>query len=280
MRRMEFRPVIYIDDAEAELLINDMASVYGYDFADYSKASFKRRIQRLISLDRFSSFAELRYRIREDKAYFQHAIEEISVTVTEMLRDPSFYQNISKTVIPILATYPFIKIWHAGCSTGEEVYSMAILLEEAGLLHKSLLYATDINPGALIKARKGMFPLSQMQLYSRNYQLSGGSRDFSSYYTANYNFAQFDARLSEKMIFATHNLVTDFSFNSFQLIFCRNVLIYFNKDLQNRVLQLFDESLELNGFLALGTKESIRFAPVASHYKQVMGREKLWRKIK
>jgi len=277
---MDKSPVIYVDDSEADLLINDMATVYGYDFTDYSKASFKRRIQRLLAIDRLTSFAELRYRIREDKSYFQHAIEEISVTVTEMLRDPGFYQTIRNIVIPVLATYPFIKVWHAGCSTGEEVYSMAILLKEAGLLHKSLLYATDINPGALSNARKGIFPLSQMQLYSRNYQLSGGSKDFSSYYTANYNFAQFDTRLSEKMIFATHNLVTDFSFNSFQLIFCRNVLIYFNKDLQNRVLSLFDESLELNGFLALGTKESIRFSPITHSYKPLAGSEKLWRKIK
>lgn len=271
---------IFITDDQAEQLIGDMSELYGYDFSDYSKASFKRRIQRLLTIDHFANFEELRIRIRTDEDYFHHAVEEISVTVTEMLRDPGFYQTIRSKVIPVLATYPYIKIWHAGCATGEEVFSMAILLEEAGLLHKSLLYATDINPASLIKARKGIFPLSQMKQYSRNYVLSGGVKDFSSYYSAGDHFAQFDPRLGEKMIYAAHNLVTDYSFNSFQLIFCRNVLIYFNKELQNRVLRLFDESLDLNGFLALGTKESIRFSDVAPKYKQVSGREKLWRKIK
>jgi len=272
--------VIQITDEDLSLLINDIHLVHGHDFSEYSRASFRRRIERLVLIDHFSSFAELRYRIRTDPAYFAHAVEEISVTVTEMLRDPAFYKAIRTNIIPVLATYPFIKVWHAGCATGEEVYSMAILLKEAGLLHKSLLYATDMNPAALAKARKGIFPLSQMQQYSRNYQLSGGVNDFSSYYTANYHFASFDSRLNEKIIFAQHNLVTDFSFNSFQLIFCRNVLIYFNKDLQNRVLKLFDDSLELNGFLALGTKENIRFSAIADDYKPVTGREKIWRKIK
>lgn len=271
---------IQITDEDLSLLINDIHAAYGYDFSDYSKASFRRRIERLITIDHLSGIAELRYRLLNDASYFAHAIEEISVTVTEMLRDPDFYRTIRSTIIPVLATYPFIKIWHAGCATGEEVYSMAILLKEAGLLHKSLLYATDINPAALAKARKGIFPLSQMQQYSRNYLLSGGTQDFSSYYSANYHFASFDSRLNEKMIFAQHNLVTDFSFNSFQLIFCRNVLIYFNKDLQDRVLKLFDDSLELNGFLALGTKENIRFSHIAPNYKPATGREKIWRKIK
>ena len=234
----------------------------------------------MLMIDHLSGFDQLRTLLREDKAYFTHAVEEISVTVTEMLRDPGFYQIIRTKVIPILATYPYIKIWHAGCATGEEVFSMAILLQEAGILHKSLLYATDINPTSLAKARRGIFPVSQMKQYSKNYMAAGGAKDFSTYYSAGEHFAQFDQRLSEKMIFAAHNLVTDNSFNSFQLIFCRNVLIYFNKDLQNRVLQLFDESLDLNGFLALGTKESIRFSNVVTNYKSVSGREKLWRKIK
>jgi chemotaxis protein methyltransferase CheR len=277
---MEPTRTIFLSDEDIELLINDMAVTYGYDFSDYSKASFKRRIERLLMIDHLSSFAELRYRILHDESYFQHVVEEISVTVTEMLRDPGFYRILRETVIPLLATYPFIKVWHAGCATGEEVYSMAILLQEAGLLHKSLLYATDMNPAALAKARSGIFPLSQMQQYSKNYVASGGTRDFSSYYTASYHLAQFDPALSEKMIFATHNLVTDFSFNSFQLILCRNVLIYFNKKLQDRVLSLFDESLEANGFLALGTKESIRFSSIAPKYKQIAGKEKLWKKVK
>jgi len=160
---MEPTRTIFLSDEDIELLINDMAVTYGYDFSDYSKASFKRRIERLLMIDHLSSFAELRYRILHDESYFQHVVEEISVTVTEMLRDPGFYRILRETVIPLLATYPFIKVWHAGCATGEEVYSMAILLQEAGLLHKTLLYATDINPAALAKARTGIFPLSHMQ---------------------------------------------------------------------------------------------------------------------
>jgi chemotaxis protein methyltransferase CheR len=206
-------------------------------------------------------------------------LDEISVTVTEMLRDPGFYRVIKKEVLPVLSTYPLIRIWHAGCATGEEMYSMAILLYEAGVLHKSLLYGTDINQHALHKARKGMFPLSQMQLYSRNYIATGGTKDFSSYYTANYEAAQFNDFLSSRMVFSTHNLASDYSFNSFHLILCRNVMIYFNKQLQNKVLQLFDASLEPFGFLALGTKETIRFSPVASNYKQVVANEKLWRRL-
>jgi chemotaxis protein methyltransferase CheR len=195
-----------------------------------------------------------------------------------MLRDPSFYRTLRNTILPVLATYPFIRIWHAGCSTGEEVYSMAILLREAGVLDKSLLYGTDINPLVIEKARKGIFPVSQMQKYSENYIQSGGVRDFSSYYTANYHLAKFDSSLTTKMIFSTHNLASDFSFNEFQLILCRNTLIYFERDLQAKVLRLFDYSLENFGYLALGSKESLRFSNIAGRYRQV-GKEKIWRKI-
>jgi chemotaxis protein methyltransferase CheR len=171
-----------------------------------------------------------------------------------------------------------IRIWHAGCSTGEEVYSMAILLQEENLYHKSLLYATDINPGVIEKARKGMFPIGQMRTYSNNYISAGGKEAFSKYYTANYGYAKFDESLSEKIIFATHNLVADKSFNEFQLIICRNVMIYFDKDLQENVLQLFNDSLESLGFLALGAKETIRFSAIAARYRQVE-KERIWRKV-
>lgn len=195
-----------------------------------------------------------------------------------MLRDPGFYKVVREKILPDLATYPFIRIWHAGCSTGEEVYSMAILLEEAQLLHKSLLYATDINPLVIEKAKQGIFPLSLMQKYSDNYIQMGGKRDFSVYYSANYNLAKFDERLSRRMVFSTHNLVSDHSFNEFQLIFCRNVLIYFEKELQTKVLNLFDNSLGELGYLALGNKESIKFSPLASRYAPVDRKEKIWRK--
>lgn len=272
---MEMNP---IQNEELQLLLNDLYTRYGYDFTEYSKASLQRRVQRLFALDKFPSFAEFRHRLQHDSQYFRRFVEEITVNVTEMLRDPSFYRALRVTILPVLATYPFIRIWHAGCSTGEEVFSMAILLKEAGLLHKSLLYATDINPLVIEKARKGIFPVSQMQKYSENYIQSGGMKDFSSYYTANYHLAKFDSSLTEKMIFSTHNLVSDFSFNEFQLILCRNVLIYFERELQAKVFTLFDASLENFGWLALGSKESLRFSSIAGRYRQV-GREKIWRKV-
>ena len=268
-----------VEDEDIKLLLNDLQTIYGYDFTDYSKASIKRRINRLFTLDRFPSFAEFRYRLRSDPAYVRRFIEQITVPVTEMFRDPAFYQTLREEVLPILGTYPFIRIWHAGCATGEEVYSMAIMLKEANLLHKSLLYATDINPEVLEKARKGIFQLSQMKQYSENYIASGGKNEFSAYYSANYDVAKFDQTLSNKMIFATHNLVSDRSFNEFQLILCRNVLIYFDRNLQSRVFQLFDESLDNLGFLALGSKETIRFSSIAPKFKQVGTKEKIWRKI-
>lgn len=267
-----------VKDEEVEILLNDLLEIYGYDFNSYSRASLKRRINRLVTLDRFPSFAELRFHIRNDEAYLKRFIEEITVNVTEMFRDPSFYQVLRKEVLPVLATYPLIRIWHAGCSTGEEVYSTAIILEEAGLLSKSLLYATDINPEVLEKTKAGIFHLGQMKQYSENYILSGGTKDFSSYYSSRYDLAKFDRKLSDKMICATHNLVSDGSFNEFQLIMCRNVMIYFDKDLQDRVLNLFDASLEQLGFLALGSKETLRFSAIGHKYKQ-LNKEKIWRKV-
>ena len=271
---------LLVTDNDVELLLDDMMQLYGYDFTEYSKASFKRRLQRLLIIGKFSSFAALRYRIQTDKDYFNHAVTEITVNVTEMFRDPAFYKTLREKVIPVLATHPFIRIWHAGCATGEEVYSMAIVLKEANLLERSLLYGTDINPLVLDKARKGIFPVSQMQQFSRNYLNAGGLNDFSSYYTANYNLAKFNDVFQKKLIFSTHNLVSDSSFNEFQLILCRNVLIYFDKNLQGKVLELFDKSLDMLGFLALGSKETLSFTSVANKFKQVEGKEKIWRKMK
>lgn len=268
-----------IQDDDIDILLTDVMDIYGYDFAGYARASLKRRVNRLYTLDKFTGFSEFRYRVRKDKDYFRRFVEEITVNVTEMFRDPSFYKSLATDVLPKLATHPFIRIWHAGCSTGEEVYSMAILLKEANLLHKSLLYATDINPGVLEKLRKGFFPLSQMKQYSENYIQAGGKKDFSSYYTANYEWAKFDESLKEKMIVSTHNLVTDRSFNEFQLILCRNVLIYFDKQLQDQALNLFDGSLETLGFLALGSKENLKFSSIGKAYSQLENKEKIWRKI-
>ena len=270
---------ISLSDEDVELILRDLIDFYGYDFTNYSRASLKRRILRLLSNDRFLSFAEFRYRLKSDAEYFKHFVEQITVNVTEMFRDVQFYKSLREQVLPVLATKPVIRIWHAGCSTGEEVYSMAILLSEANLLHKSLLYATDINPAVLEKVRAGIFPLSQMKQYSENYIASGGKKDFSSYYTAQYNAAKFDESLGKRIVLATHNLVSDGSFNEFQLILCRNVMIYFDRLLQDRVLQLFYESLEVLGYLALGSKETLKFTEVSDMFKQLENREKIWRKI-
>ena len=267
-----------VKDDEVERLIKDVYESYGYDFSLYSRASFKRRVNRICVIDRFTSFAELRYKVVNDSEYFKHFIEEITVNVTEMFRDPMFFKSLRENILPQLGTFPLIRIWVAGCATGEEAYSLAILLKEAGLYHKCLIYGTDINPSVLETARAGVFPMYQMKTYSENYMLSGGKKDFSDYYTANYDSAKFDKSLQEKLILSTHNLVSDSSFNSFQLVICRNVLIYFDKELQERVFDLFDASLENLGYLALGSKETLRFSNLNKFYHQI-GDQKIWKKV-
>jgi len=267
-----------ITDEHVEILLSDLLEHYGYDFTGYSRASLKRRISRLYVLDKALSFAEFRYKVIDDQVYFKRFVEQITVNVTEMFRDPSFFRTLREEVLPKLGTYPFIRIWLAGCSTGEEAYSISILLKELNLLHKSLIYATDLNPAVLEKAAQGMFAMGQMKQYSENYILAGGTKDFSSYYTANYSLAKFDEELKSKLIFSTHNLVSDHSFNEFQLILCRNVLIYFDRALQHNVLDLFDSSLDELGYLALGTKETVDFSRIAKRYKRLPG-EKIWRKL-
>lgn len=267
-----------VKDEEIEILLADVFDRYGYDFSDYAPASLKRRINRLSSIHQFKNFAEFRWRLVNDPNFVSHFIEEITVNVTEMFRDPSFFKVLKTEVFPILATYPLIRIWHAGCSTGEEVYSLAIMLKEANLLHKSILYATDLSAEVLQRAAMGIFPLSSMKEYSENYIEAGGEREFSSYYVAKYDRVIFSDTLSSKMVFSTHNLVSDGSFNEFQLILCRNVMIYFNRALQDKVLKLFDQSLQSLGFLALGSKETIRFTTIEMRYKQFFNKEKIWRK--
>ncbi|MBO9152362.1 CheR family methyltransferase [Chitinophaga sp. GCM10012297] len=267
-----------VEDKQIDVLLEEIMDKYGYNFAQYARPSLKRRINRLFVLNRFGDYAGFRNKILFDADYFRHFVEEITVNVTEMFRDPHFYKCLREDVLPKLAKAPFIRVWHAGCSTGEEVYSMAILLQEAGLLQKSLLYATDINPGVLEKLRKGIFPLRYMKQFSENYIQSGGTDDFSKYYAARYDWAKFDEQLTKKMVISPHNLATDRSFNEFQLILCRNVLIYFNKELQHKALQLFDDSLEINGFLALGSKENLKYSPLAYKYRQFPHRQRIWQK--
>lgn len=268
-----------IQDAQIDLLLEEILEQYGYNFANYARPSLKRRVNRLFILDRFRLYSDFRDKVLYDADYFRRFVEEITVNVTEMFRDPDFYKCLREEVLPQLARAPLIRIWHAGCSTGEEVYSMAILLQEAGLLQRSLLYATDINPAVLEKLREGIFPLRYMKQFSENYIQSGGTEDFSTYYTARYEWAKFDEQLSKRMVVSPHNLATDRSFNEFQLILCRNVLIYFNKELQHKALRLFDDSLEFNGFLALGARESIRYSPTAWKYSQLPNRQHIWKKI-
>lgn len=266
------------NDEHIETLLSDVLEVYGYDFTGYSRASIKRRMLRLYALDGFVSFAEFRYKIRTEPSYFKRFLEQITINVTEMFRDPEFYKTLRNEILPRLGTYPFVRIWIAGCSTGEEAYSVAILLKELDLLHKSLIYATDINSAVLETAAQSIVPLNKIKLYTENYIASGGTENFSEYYTANYSLGKLKDELKTKIIFSTHNLVSDNSFNEFQLILCRNVIIYFDRQLQAKVFELFDNSLEKFGYLALGTKETLDFSTVSKNFER-LNTDKIWRKI-
>lgn len=269
-----------LKDEDVTSLINSIYTTYGYDFADYSEASFKRRINRIMIANKVSDFFELQHRVVNNELFFNYFLEEVTVNVTEMFRDVGFYKTLRKEILPQLSSYPTIRIWHAGCSTGEEVYSMAILLKEAGLLDRSLLYATDINQKVLEHAASGKYSIELLKGFTTSYIASGGLNDFSNYYTAKYGKVLFDEELRKKMVFSVHNLVTDQSFNEFNLILCRNVMIYFNRILQNRVLKLFTNSLAPFGFLALGSKETIDFSTVVNDFEKVNQKQKIWRKTK
>jgi chemotaxis protein methyltransferase CheR len=268
-----------LTDAELELFIQTIYEYYGYDFSGYSRASFRRRVERLMKLNVKGGFSELLTRIRLEPEYFESAVAELTVNVTEMFRDPAFFKVLREQILPSLDAKPLIRIWHAGCSTGEEVFSVAILLKELGLLNKSLLYATDLSPDVLQIAKKGIYPQRFMNDYAANYRESGGKDDFSKFYSANYGLAKFSDEFLRRMVFSHHNLVSDRSFNEFDLILCRNVLIYFDKDLQNQVIELFDSSLSQLGYLALGSKESLKFSSPSKKYEQLDG-EKIWRKMR
>ncbi|MDE3090325.1 MAG: protein-glutamate O-methyltransferase CheR [Chloroflexota bacterium] len=262
------------------LLLEGIYQQYGYDFRDYAPASLKRRIVKCMRDEKLKSVSAFQDRVLHDPAVMERLLFTISVDVTAMFRDPSFYSAFRKKLVPLLRTYPFVRIWHAGCSTGAEVYSMAILLEEEGLYDKCLLYATDMNDAVLQKGKAGIFPLSAMQEYTDNYIKAGGARAFSEYYTAKYDNALFKPALQKNIVWAQHNLVTDASFNEFQVILCRNVMIYFNQSLQNRVHKLLYDSLAIGGILGLGSKESLTFTPHERDYEVVDERGKLWRKVK
>ncbi|MDB4884141.1 MAG: methyltransferase, CheR-type, SAM-binding domain, C-terminal [Gemmatimonadetes bacterium] len=276
-------PLSYSPDLERleiELLLEAIYRHYGFDFRSYAYASIRRRLWKRVEGEGLSTVSELQARILHDPDAMERLLLDLSVNVTAMFRDPSFYKELREKVIPLLRTYPFIRIWHAGCSTGEEVFSMAILLEEEGLYDRARLYATDINDVVLQRARQGIFPLDRMQEYTENYIRAGGKRSFSEYYTAKYDGALFTPTLTRNIVFSQHNLVTDRSFSEFHVIFCRNVLIYFDKTLQNRVHSLFYGSLVMFGILALGSKESLKFSQYEPCYEKLSPTEKIYRKVK
>jgi chemotaxis protein methyltransferase CheR len=257
-------------------LMQTIHSVYGYDFTQYAESSLLRRSLRFMQANKILSIDQLSSILLNDEKKFEEFIRTLSVTVTEMFRDPSFYLALRERVVPRLRTYPFLKIWIAGCATGEEVFSMAILLKEEELLDRTIIYATDINQHSLYLAKEGIFPIEFMKTYTENYQRSGGKNDFSAYYLAKYNSAMFDKNLKRNVVFAAHNLATDQSFNEFHLIMCRNVLIYFNQELQNKVINLFYDSLCPFGFLGLGSKESLLFSDKKPHFEKFDKKDKLF----
>jgi chemotaxis protein methyltransferase CheR len=269
-----------LERLEIELLLEGVYRHYGFDFRSYAYASIRRRLWKRVDGEGLSNISALQARILHDPDAMERLLLDLSVNVTAMFRDPSFYKEFRERVVPLLRTYPFIRIWHAGCSTGEEVFSMAILLEEEGLYDRARLYATDINDVVLQRARQGIFPLDRMQEYTENYLRAGGTRSFSEYYTAKYDGALFTPALTRNIVFSQHNLVTDRSFSEFHVIFCRNVLIYFDKTLQNRVHSLFYDSLVMFGVLALGSKESLKFSKYEPCYEKLSVSEKLYRKVR
>jgi chemotaxis protein methyltransferase CheR len=269
-----------LERIEIDLLLEGIFRRYGFDFREYAPASLKRRLWRRVHGEGLASLSALQERVLHDSACMERLLLDLSINVTAMYRDPSFYAAFRERVVPLLRTYPFSRVWNAGCSTGEEVYSIAILLHEEGVYDKTRIYATDINDSVLERARAGIFPLDKMQEYTQNYIASGGKRSFSEYYIAGYDGAAFSPSLTENVVFAQHNLVSDRSFNEFHVIICRNVMIYFDKPLQDRVHQLFYDSLATFGVLALGHKESIRFTPHDSAYEELDGEERLYRKIR
>ncbi|WEG10966.1 protein-glutamate O-methyltransferase CheR [Pullulanibacillus sp. KACC 23026] len=269
-----------LERIEIDLLLEGLYKWCGYDYRNYAYNSIRRRIWHRVQSEKLSSITGLLEKVLHDPACLKRLVADFSINVTEMFRDPLFFLNFREKVIPLLRTYPSIRIWHAGCSTGEEVYSMAMLLQEEGIYDKTKIYATDINANVLKAAKSGIFPLKNMKKYTNNYLKAGGKKAFSDYYTVTNSGVLFDAGLTKNVVFAQHNLVTDRSFNEFHAIICRNVLIYFDKSLQQRVHELFYESLCLFGILGLGDKESLYNTDRATYYEDVSTGQKLYRKIK
>jgi chemotaxis protein methyltransferase CheR len=268
-----------LERLEIELLLEAVHRRYGFDFREYAQASLKRRLHRRMDAEGLRSISQLQDKLLHDPPCMERLLLDLSINVTAMFRDPSFYLSFRKHVVPLLHTYPFTRIWCAGCSTGEEVYSLAILLQEEGLYEHTRIYATDINENVLATAREGVFPLERMKQYTQNYVRAGGARQFSDYYVAAYDNVRFSRTLTDNVVFAQHNLAMDRGFNEFNVILCRNVMIYFDRSLQDRVHELFFESLETFGVLVLGHKESISFTRFANRYEEIDADERIYRKI-
>ena len=265
-------------DIEIPLLLEAIFQKYGYDFRNYSKAHIKRRLMHRMAIGKFNSISIIQDKILREKQFFVELLADLSINVTEMFRDPDFYSSFRENIIPNLRTYPFIKIWHAGCATGEEVYSLAIMLEEENLLDRCQIYATDFNRKVLEVAKQGIYPTQDLDRFERNYLKSGGKGKLSDHYTTIYGSVKFDQKFSKKVVFADHNLVTDDVFAEVNLILCRNVLIYFNRDLQAKVVNLFHKSLSSSGFLCLGTKESLRFTSQERNFTEIDVTQRIFKK--
>jgi chemotaxis protein methyltransferase CheR len=268
-----------VDEIELALLLEGVYRRYGFDFREYAPASLRRRVWRRVHAEGLTTISALQDKLLHEPDAMERLLLDLSINVTAMFRDPAFYVAFREKAVPLLRTYPFTRIWVAGCSTGEEVYSLAILLQEEGVYERTRIYATDINDSVLDRARAGVFPLEKMREYTQNYIRAGGQCAFSEYYLAKYDGAQFQRSLVENVVFAQHNLVSDRSFNEFNVILCRNVMIYFDRSLQERVHRLFYDSLVTFGVLALGAKESIHFSPHEDAYEALDATERLYRKV-
>lgn len=267
-----------LQEIEIKLLLEGLYQMYGYDFRSYVRGSIGRRILNRMKAERLPTITALLEKVLHEPGVLERLLNDISIRMTEMYRDPSFFAVFRNEVVPLLRELPEVRIWHAGCATGEEVYSMAILLQEESLMEKTKIYATDMNEKALMAAQKGAFPLKKMQQYTKNYLKAGGKMAFSEYYTTDHQFAYFSPSLNENLTFAQHNLVSDSSFNEFHVILCRNVMIYFDNALQQQVHGLFYDSLADGGFIGLGSKESTLGMPKGMKYAEFNSSEKIYRK--
>lgn len=263
-------------EIEIRLLIEALYLKYGFDFRNYSKAHLKRRILNRFKITGLNTITEMTEKVIYDSSFTDQLLMDLSITVTEMFRDPSFYKALRQSVLPVLRTYPHVKIWHAGCASGEEVYSMAIMLKEEGLLHKTQIYATDFNPNIIKYAKRAQYPISRIKEFTVSYQKAGGKRSFSDYYAADDVSAKLNDALRKNIVFANHNLVTDSVFAEMNLVVCRNVLIYFDRQLQDRVIGLFRESLSGGGFLCLGSKENLQFSSHYDAFEPVVDQERIY----